>query len=84
MARPKVPKNRTGVPPVPRHPDPETATLDCAFTEHCSVPWRTAKRGRLISLPLGGKVLSAGEADEGAGPQAVMICLRRDIFAAQM
>ena len=45
LARPKVPKNRTGVPPAPRHPEPNAATLDCAFTEHCPVPWRTAKRG---------------------------------------
>ena len=45
LARPKVPKNRTGVPPAPRRPEPNAATLDCPLTEHCSVPWRTAKRG---------------------------------------
>ena len=45
LARPKVPKSRTGVSPVPRHPEPHTATLDCSITEHCQVPGRGANRG---------------------------------------
>ena len=48
-------KQRCGA-SMPRHPEPDAATLDCSLTEHCPVTGRGAKRGGLISLPPWGKV----------------------------